>query len=265
MGSIYDNLYIICAAAGLVSAAVLLAYVTYRRSLDRVPVFLCYLGAVIGAFIGAHLMFFIVGLPGFREKYSNTIHDVASFLDAFLNASSGMVFYGGLFGAILAVIIICRSGHLDTRTFLNAAACAFPMIHAFGRIGCTLDGCCYGIEYHGIFAIQYSQAQINPGISDALADFPRFPVQPLEALLEFALCFLIVRLFIKTGARYPLLSLYLFLYGIVRFSDEFLRGDEIRGLWGPFSTSQWIALACIVGVLIYYVLGRNRIVREETA
>jgi len=168
-----------------------------------------------------------------------------------------MVFYGGLFGAILGVYFFCRARRIDTRTYLNAAACAYPMMHAFGRIGCTLDGCCYGIEYHGLFAITYNPAQINPGVSDHLADFSRFPVQPLEALLEFAICFMLIRMFLKYGSKHSLAAVYLFTYGIIRFLDEFLRGDVIRGFWGPFSTSQWIALACIAGTVIYYFANRD--------
>ena len=258
MGSIYDTLYVICAAAGILGALFLLIFLGSRKSfLDRTALFFCYLSAIAGTFIGAHLLFFIVGLPDFGKKYSGMIHDVASFIDVFLNAASGMVFYGGLFGASLAVIIFCRARHLNVRSYLNACACAFPLVHAFGRIGCCLDGCCYGIEYHGPFAIMYSPAQITPGISDALADFPRFPVQPLEALLEFAICFMLVRIYLKTTDRYSILAIYLFTYGIIRFCDEYLRGDAIRGLWGPFSTSQWIALACITGTCIYFILNRR--------
>ena len=264
MENVYDTLYVICAATGALMAALLLFYLTRKRPLDPVCVIFAYLSAFIGVFIGSHLLFFIVGLPSFGEKYGGMIHDVGTFIDAFLNASSGLVFYGGLYGAIIAVYLFCKARNLNIRSYMNAAACAFPMFHGFGRIGCTLDGCCYGIEYHGIFAIQYTPAHVNPGISDNLADFPRFPVQPLEAVLEFAICFMLVRLFIKTGDRYPLVPIYLFIYGVVRFFDEFLRGDAVRGLWGPFSTSQWIALASIIGTLIYFIT-RRRAARPEHA
>ena len=132
------------------------------------------------------------------------------------------------------------------------------MMHAFGRLGCTLGGCCYGIEYHGIMAIQYTQEHINPGISDHIADVPRFPVQPLEAVLEAAICVLLVVIYLRNGDRYSIPAIYLFVYGIVRFSDEFLRGDTIRGLWGPFSTSQWIALCCMIGVMIYVLIRHQK-------
>lgn len=217
----------------------------------------CSIAAVFGMFVGAHALFFIVGLPGFSEKYAGAIYDVQSFLTAVLNASSGMVFYGGLFGAILGILLYCRASCLYARSYLNAGACVFPLVHAFGRIGCAIGGCCYGIEYHGIGSIQYTATHIKPGISDHIADFARFPVQPLEAVLEFVLCFLLIRLYLRTSDRYPLTAVYLFAYGIIRFLDEFLRGDTVRGIWGPFSTSQWIALASIIGTVLYYFLRKR--------
>ena len=83
----------------------------------------------------------------------------------------------------------------------------------------------------------------------------------MEAILELAICVLLVMICLRTADKYSITAIYLFSYGIVRFFDEFLRGDDIRGLWGPFSTSQWIALGCIIGVLIYVLVRRQRLYR----
>ena len=250
--------YIICAAAGILGSLLVIFFLAWKRSFDGVRIFLCSFFAYFFMFVGAHLMFFLVGLPEFGAKYGASIYDIPSFFDAVFNASSGMVFYGGLFGAIIGVVIFSKVARENTHSYLNIACCAFPMMHAFGRLGCTLGGCCYGIEYHGILALKYTEAHINPGISDHIADFPRFPVQPMEAILELAICVMLVIIYLRTGDQYSITAIYLFTYGIVRFCDEFLRGDTIRGLWGPFSTSQWIALACIIGVMIYSFIRRSK-------
>ena len=250
--------YLICAAAGLVCSALLLFFLGKKVPHDRKDMFVCGLLAVFFMFAGAHVLFFLVGLPGFSSTYGSSIYDIQSLVTAVLNASSGMIFYGGLFGAIAGIILFCRIRKTPARPFLNAMCCTFPLMHAFGRVGCALGGCCYGIEYHGFCAMQYTADHINPGISDHIADFPRFPVQPMEAVLELVICFLLVRIYLKTQDRYPLAAIYLFVYGIVRFLDEFLRGDTIRGLWGPFSTSQWIALGCILGTCVYALVSRRK-------
>lgn len=253
------NPYLISGGLGLLFGILVIVFLGYKRPHDRRQILLCGVWAVVGMFVGAHALFFLVGLPEFGAKYGSRIYDVASFLDAIFNAASGMVFYGGLFGALLGILICCRIFRFPARSCLNILVCAFPMMHGFGRIGCALGGCCYGIEYHGICAIQYSQIHINPGISDHIADFSRFPVQPLEALLEFGICAMLILLYLKTGDRYSLTVIYLFSYGIVRFLDEFLRGDAIRGLWGPFSTSQWIALFCVIGTLLYFLKTKKKV------
>lgn len=250
--------YILSGAAGMLCTALLTFFIGKKRPHLKSYLPGGYFSAIAGMFVGAHILFFLVNLPTFGETYGPYISSVQTFLNAVLDASSGMVFYGGLFGAVLGVIIYCKVKHLDTRTYLNVASCSYPLLHAFGRIGCAIGGCCYGIEYHGFLAIQYTEANINPGISDHIADFPRFPVQPLEALLEFAVCAVIVAIYLKTDNRYPLIAIYLLVYGVIRFSDEFLRGDAVRGLWGPFSTSQWIALVSVIGVIIYYLVTRIR-------
>ena len=249
--------YLICAAAGLVCSGLLLIFLAGKRSFDRRQLFVCVLFALVFMFAGAHLMYFLVGLPDFSSRYGSSIYDIQSLITAVLNASSGMVFYGGLFGAVGGIFLFCRIIRMPVRPYLNIMCCTFPLMHAFGRIGCALGGCCYGIEYHGLLAIQYTADHINPGISDHIADYPRFPVQPMEALLEFLLCFLLVQIYLRTQDRCPVLPIYLFVYGIVRFLDEFLRGDTIRGLWGSFSTSQWIALGCVIGTVIYGFVKRR--------
>jgi phosphatidylglycerol:prolipoprotein diacylglycerol transferase len=47
-------------------------------------------------------------------------------------------------------------------------------------------------------------------------------------------------------AKTLLLSHYLLGYGMIRLIIEALRGDEIRGLWGPLTPSQWISVTLIV-------------------
>ena len=252
MANLFSEPYLICGLTGALLAAVMLFIIGRRIPHIKGELLVCYVFAFAGMLLGAHILFFIVNLPDFSAKYGEQIYDIQSFFAALFNASSGMVFYGGLFGAIFGVWLFCRISKGSFRSYMNAAACTFPLLHACGRIGCTLDGCCYGIEYHGIFAIQYTEAHITPGISDHIADFPRFPVQPLEAVLELLICIMLVTIYLKTGDRYPIIAIYLFSYGIVRFLDEYLRGDKVRGIWGPFSTSQWIALFCIIGAAVYY-------------
>ena len=55
-----------------------------------------------------------------------------------------------------------------------------------------------------------------------------------------------------------LLEVYLASYAVFRFVLEFWRADDIRGIFGPFSTSQWISLAILLFLIIKTVGARLR-------
>ena len=193
-------------------------------STEKIPVKLHILfwGIFASAWIGAKTIFLITQ-PEHRELLANM-----SFW-----TGGGFVFYGGFIGAIL----FCLLFHLLILP-LNLKI-IWPMIpaltlgHGVGRLGCFLAGCCFGKEtdwWWGIF----------------LHGHYRHPTQ----LLEAAGLIILGIYFLKSRAdKINLLIQYLITYGILRFAIEGLRGDEIRGLWGALSTSQWISLLLITAGL----------------
>ncbi|SHI46152.1 prolipoprotein diacylglyceryl transferase [Parasporobacterium paucivorans] len=200
--------------------------------------------SLLGLLLGGHFLYGITRLPdilsalGDGQLNFSSFHGINDFFSLYFG---GLVYFGGLFGALAGGYLYCRYSRLNTRTYMNALAPAIPLFHAFGRIGCFLAGCCYGIASDCGFT--YTHA-----LSEAANNIKRFPVQLLESLLEFALFILLAFLLVKFRNRYSLVRIYLLCYSLIRFLDEFLRGDEIRGFLGPFSTSQWISLiilACL--------------------
>ena len=250
--------YTLTAIIGLLLSAACLIRLGRARQAGWRQLLSMLLFAVAGVLIGSHLLFFIINLPEWIQTYRGHIYSTSDFISAFGQGASGLVFYGGLLGALIGIVIFCRITKLYLHFELDHAVVVFPLFHFFGRIGCALNGCCYGIEYHGIFAIQYSEANIVQGISDDIADFPRFPVQLLEAVIELGIFFFLLFLYKKTRDKYSVTSIYLFIYSIVRFFDEFLRGDSARKIWGPFSTSQWISIFVFAGVIIYLAIRQKK-------
>ena len=222
------NAYQITGLIGVVLLLLVVFLIQRRTRLTRTHLlYLCLCGAA-GIFVGGHLLFFIVGLPDFIANEIPHIRSGAQLLDSLYYASSGMVFYGGLLCALLFMYIYIKMQKLPGRPYFNNLVLAFPVFHCMGRIGCAFTGCCYGIEYHGPLALQYAQSHIVPGINDRLADFPRFPVQLLEAFLELVIFVVLLLLFLKKGDSFSVTSAYLLMYSVVRFLDEFLRGDKMR-------------------------------------
>ena len=110
---------------------------------------------------------------------------------------------------------------------------------------CFLAGCCYGKKLNKIFSV------LN-------VEIDTFPVQLIEALLELFI-FLILCVAENYKKDINLLEIYLLLYAIVRFTLEFFRGDDIRGMFYGLSTSQWISMVIILFYLIKKIglLGRK--------
>lgn len=130
----------------------------------------------------------------------------------------------------------------------SLTAPAIPLFHVFGRVGCFLGGCCYGLPSAWGFVYRYSPVAEANGVS-------RFPVQLVEAAWNLVLFLLLARL--QRRGRDRLLPLYLALYAPARFLLEFLRGDAYRGIFLGLSTSQWISLFLFPAALYALLRPRN--------
>lgn len=211
--------------------------------------------AAIGILIGAKLMYFFTKLPNIITKFDSYL---ILFKEAPLQALEyifgGLVFYGGLLGGIMGVLIYCKQYKVPYQPLLDIFAPLIPFVHGFGRLGCFCSGCCYGIEYHGIFCIQFPYNAQIPELSEV----PRVPVQLIEAGFNFIVFGILYYIANKrTCKRGRLMGVYLIYYTIVRFFLEMLRGDKIRGGVGILSTSQLISIV-LIPIGIYLLTGRMK-------
>ncbi len=161
----------------------------------------------------------------------------------------GLVFYGALLGGIAGAIVGIKVAGVPILSVEKTIIPFLPIGHAIGRIGCVLAGCCYGMEYNGIFSIAYPHS---------VTEQRCFPIQFLEGFFNLLVALLLIRLSRNNTRTFRLLSWYLLLYGIVRFFMEFLRGDTVRGIFYSFSTSQWISVALCMGSALYLTLTKKK-------
>lgn len=206
------------------------------------------LWAAIGAFFGAKLLYFIVELPELIGDIRYIAEQPAAFAEKHI--FSGFVFYGGLYGALCAVLAYSRTARLPVSRVLEYLLPVFPLIHAFGRIGCFLMGCCYGRPWAG--GIAFNNSPIAPN------GIRLVPVQLIEAAGEFAMFFALAYLSRHTNGK-KMLSFYIITYSAMRFLIEFWRGDTQRGFIGALSVSQTIA---VLSVLLCAAIGRLSARRE---
>ena len=206
---------------------------------------------------GLILLVVFAGIAGARlahvVEYWHADGFDANFLRAFRFWEGGLVFYGGLLGAIAAFLVWWRVRRADFFFHADILAVALPLGHAFGRLGCFMNGCCWGRPSHAWYAVRF------PATSFCGPD-PVIPTQLFEAaalLALFAVLYLVYRRFRRYTA-----ALYLMSYGVLRFGLEFLRADDRPDLWG-LSSAQLVSLVGLAAGAVFLVL--NLKCRGESA
>ncbi len=164
---------------------------------------------------------FIFGLIGARVFY--VFYDFGFYLrhplELIMLLHGGMAWFGGLIFGIAAAIIFIKKNKLGLFKILDLLVPFVALAQAIGRIGCLLNGCCYGRPSEfGIYFKVFDQALI--------------PIQLYSSLL-LLLIFLVLR-FIQNRkhALGQVFCAYLFLYSIKRFFIEYFRNDSPRIFYG---------------------------------
>jgi len=230
---------------GIVAAWVLIRILDKKKDKD---VALVFLACVAGGLVGAFLFRPITRLPGLllNMGYFSTLSgsEILSYL------FGEIVFYGGLIGGVIAMLLCCKLFKIPFFKVADLFAPALALAHGFGRIGCFLGGCCFGVFVGAThpFAVIYPVNAILPPVG-----VPILAVQLIEAGSLFIIAAILIT-FYKNGAKTGYtVCLYGLLYSVLRFVLEFYRGDDTRGNFGLFSISQYISIALFISsiVLIY--------------
>lgn len=172
----------------------------------------------------------------------------------------GLMFYGGLMSAWLALSIFAKIHRERWLDFLDLIVTAVPVGHAVGRVGCFLEGCCFGSRCDGFPGVRYPigshvwNHQVTQGlIALGEAPLPVYPTQLFEAAANFILYLLLLRHYSRRRMEGEQVVIYAAGYALIRYLMEMLRSD-VRLPVGPFTISQAISLAILlfaVGLAIY--------------
>ncbi len=223
-----------------------------KRGYDPMDVLLASIFCFVFAMGGAKLLFIITEIPAYITHIANHGFNLNWLMNEIITA--GIVFYGGLIGGVFGGWLYTRLFRLDFWKHADLMIPFLPLAHGFGRVGCFCAGCCYGRaalesdpEWLRGLAVVYTNAIGAP--NDGVA---RYPVQLFEAAFLILILFPVMQVFARKERRPGMIvGLYFIVYGVFRFLNEYLRADDIRGIFGGVSTSQWISLTLIpLGVLM---------------
>lgn len=246
--------YMLTTLAGIFTACPIAISRYKKRGGNDISMIFVFLFGAIGCAVGMHLLYGITNIQYWGRLVS--AGSFQEFFDAAVTIFGGSVFYGGLIGGLIGGYLSMKYQKLDYGLTSDCAAPSIALFHAFGRVGCFLGGCCYGVEWeHGI--------TFHNALIESANGVPRVPVQLFEAGLELAL-FLLLSLLLKKGwLKDRLLAVYLLIYSVGRFMLEFLRGDDYRGFLFGLSTSQLISIAVFAAAVVFMVMRRSRSSKTE--
>ena len=177
---------------------------------------------VVGGITGARLFYIVLNPDYFRDDLLETIRI----------QNGGLAWQGGFAGAVLTGLFLIRKNFLPLWETLDLAAPYIALGQSIGRIGCFLNGCCYGKEVSwGIYFPVY-HARLHP--------------TQLYESASLLMIFLILKRYQAVGrsAGKPagrVFILYLVLASLERFIVEFFRADHVT--MGPgLSIFQMVSL-----------------------
>ena len=250
LGKISIRWYGVCTALGLLTGYFVQLWRAKKYAFNKDMVadltFTCMLAAVLGARLAYVLRFW-------NMEFAH-----ASFLHVFMVWEGGLVFQGGFIVAALAGVALVKIRKWNLADTGDLIAPALPAAHAVGRIGCLINGCCFGFLYEGPLAVHYPAEgnsvlfiQKEQGLlpTEATQCAGTFPVAGLEAICNLLLCLLLLFLERKKIFRGRLFLLYILLYSCIRFGLEFARGDYLTrplGMTNAQITCLWIIPLTIV-------------------
>lgn len=193
--------------------------------------------------------------------------------------NGGLVFQGGLMAGILFCYFYLRVKSIDHWLVADVGLPYLAIGHALGRLGCFLNGCCYGKATNSIFGVSFPRVPDNiaekatgsPAYLDQFGErgtelwaHPVHPTQLYESVGLIVMClFLLALRKYWHPFRGFMLAAYIVSYGLLRFFIEFFRGDKNPTHFGALSDQQVFSLVFVVaGLVVFFVLRRIQLKRR---
>lgn len=233
------------------AVAWLLVWLLAHKKIEDIS--LIFLISIAGGAIGVFMLRPIMQIPEIimNWQYFRQMGVIGFFGYVF----GDLVFYGGLIGGIIAMILYCRSFKIQILPVSDVFAPALALAHGIGRIGCFLGSCCYGIAVDAShpFRVVFPDHSLSapPGV-------PLLATQLIEASSLFVISAILIIIYKKGCFLGLTTSLYGLLYSVTRFVLEFYRGDIGRGIYGMFSTSQYISMVLFAASVALLILSIRR-------
>lgn len=216
----------------IISISFLIGFIAFykisRKDYNRLDITYIYVVNILGFAIGAKLLSLI----------SNSIKiNIYNFIN------SGYSFLGGILGSILVVALYCKKYKLHFINIISNFMVIYPLIYSISKIGCFLNGCCYGVI--NINDINY-----------------KFPLQLVDSAIMLILFFILL---IQSNKQKKLvITMFLSIFNIVRFLEDYFREFRNTVIFN-FTLEQILCVILIITsvIIIIFRIYKNIHYRQD--
>ena len=216
---------------------------------------------IIGSIIGARVIYVLTQWGEYRGNAKEILQIT----------QGGLSIHGGILGAMVFAWIYCRVKQLDFWRITDIAIPGVPLGMFIGRIGCFLNGCCYGIACLADFPLRvkfpdaaywtahgkapdlaqlYDAGQAAIGLNGG-PPYWRHPVQLYEAVGALAIFFYLLSFKRHKAFKGHVFLMFVWLYSILRFLVENWRlGDPTTGVGSAIVLWKFITMAQVASLVL---------------
>lgn len=251
------SLFLLIACA---SALFLAAWRAKRERLDPTTIYDLAVWLFTGGFLGARVWYFVQN-PGELRQWT----------DLFQVWQGGIIFYGCIIGGLIGSTLFWFRRRYPFLATADAVAPSLALGAALGRVGCFLNGCCFGAVCDLPWSVRFPAGSlawarhVDAGWIPPWAEssLPVHPKQLYLAVEGFLLLALLSAYFPLRKRDGEVIVLLMVAYSLLRFGTEFLRGDA-SGWYGPFTISQYLSLGLsALGLWLWRQLPNRRLVDAQ--
>ncbi|MCO5296410.1 MAG: prolipoprotein diacylglyceryl transferase [Fimbriimonadaceae bacterium] len=193
--------------------------------------------ALIAGVLGARIAFIVQEIP-FYSQHPEKLLSLQF---------EGLTSFGGLIFGFLAIVVGCWRRKKPVLAFLDLAGGPMLVGHAIGRVGCLLNGCCYG----GVCDLPWAiSIEGLPGLYHPAQIYDSF-----MNLAGLAVLLLVERRGLVRGRSF---GVFLVVHGLARFVYEFWRAGTTSTTIGRSPLTEGHVAALVLVVLGIAVLVRAR-------
>lgn len=208
---------------------------------------------LISSLLGARLTYVVFHLSEFRGRWLDVISPIQS--DGTVGIA-GLVVLGGVALAIPVAVYFLKKRNIPTLKMLDILVPSLALGMAIGRVGCLLNGCCFGIPTNIAWGIEFPVSCLAGSV------YPGehlHPTQVYESL--YGLAIMGVLLLRSPHRRFTgeLFYLFLVLYGIARFFNETIR--HYQSSMVPFQIGSTDITVSMLATLFMILIGLMLLIR----